>query len=148
MEIDWHPWAPLARNAGDLVLAAVLGGLVGFEREHTGKAAGLRTHMMVALGAALVMVVTRDLGVQPDHQSRVIEGIVTGIGFIGAGTILKLSEPPEVHGLTTAAGIWVTAGVGLAVGAGAWATACFAVIVAWLVLHLAHWIGGPTANHP
>ena len=140
MEIDWSEWETLGRNAFELVVAAILGGLVGFEREHTGKAAGLRTHMLVAVGAALSMIVPREMGIDANSQSRVIEGIVSGVGFLGAGAILKLSTPPEIHGLTTAAGIWVTAAIGLAVGAGAWPTALVAVLVAWLVLAAVRWL--------
>ena len=89
-----------------LLLAALCGGMLGFERERAGKEAGLRTHMLVALGAAFFVLIPQQAGVTPGDMSRVLQGIITGIGFIGAGTILKLSEREEVRGLTTAAGIW------------------------------------------
>ena len=99
-----------------LVLAAVLGGLIGAEREYRGKVAGTRTHLLVALGAALMMLVSRyGFGGQGD-PSRVAAQIVSGIGFIGAGAIMV--DRHSVHGLTTAAGIWVAAGIGMATAAG------------------------------
>ena len=99
-----------------LVLAAVLGGLIGAEREYRGKVAGTRTHLLVALGAALMMLVSRyGFGGQGD-PSRVAAQIVSGIGFIGAGAIMV--DRQSVHGLTTAAGIWVAAGIGMATAAG------------------------------
>ena len=99
-----------------LVLAAVLGGLIGAEREYRGKVAGTRTHLLVALGAALMMLVSRyGFGGQGD-PSRVAAQIVSGIGVIGAGAIMV--DRHSVHGLTTAAGIWVAAGIGMATAAG------------------------------
>ena len=113
-----------------LVLAAVLGGLIGAEREYRGKVAGTRTHLLVALGAALMMLVSRyGFGGQGD-PSRVAAQIVSGIGFIGAGAIMV--DRHSVHGLTTAAGIWVAAGIGMATAAGlyvlALATAALSLI--------------------
>ena len=101
-----------------LILAALLGGLLGAERQRAGKAAGLRTHMLVALGAAVFVLFPTEAGMGMADLSRVIQGVATGIGFIGAGTILKRTDPEEIQGLTTAANIWLTAAVGLAVGAG------------------------------
>jgi putative Mg2+ transporter-C (MgtC) family protein len=101
-----------------LLLAAILGGLLGAERERAGKAAGLRTHMLVALGAAVFVLFPAEAGMGMADLSRVIQGVATGIGFIGAGTILKRKDQEEIQGLTTAANIWLTAAVGLAVGAG------------------------------
>ena len=99
-----------------LVIAAVLGGLIGAEREYRGKVAGTRTHLLVALGAALMMLVSRyGFGGQGD-PGRVAAQIVSGIGFIGAGAIMV--DRQSVHGLTTAAGIWVAAGIGMATAAG------------------------------
>ena len=99
-----------------LVLAAVQGGLIGAEREYRGKVAGTRTHLLVALGSALMMLVSRSgFGGQGD-PSRVAAQIVSGIGFIGAGAIMV--DRHSVHGLTTAAGIWVAAGIGMATAAG------------------------------
>jgi putative Mg2+ transporter-C (MgtC) family protein len=101
-----------------LILAALLGGLLGAERQRAGKAAGLRTHMLVALGAAVFVLFPTEAGMGMADLSRVIQGVATGIGFIGAGTILKRTDTEEIQGLTTAANIWLTAAVGLAVGAG------------------------------
>src|SRR5689334_2394549 len=96
-----------------LVVACILGGVIGFEREYEHKRAGMRTHILVALGSALFTLVTAELGLD---SSRVLQGIAAGIGFLGAGTIFKLTEHMEVKGLTTAACIWVTAALGAAVG--------------------------------
>jgi len=119
-----------------LLLAALCGGLLGFERERAGKEAGLRTHMLVALGAAFFVLIPQQAGVTPGDMSRVLQGIITGIGFIGAGTILKLSEREEVRGLTTAAGIWLTAAVGIAAGMGREASALLGTTLALMVLSL------------
>ncbi|TLX57542.1 MgtC/SapB family protein [Stutzerimonas nosocomialis] len=119
-----------------LTFAAVLGGLVGYERERKGKAAGLRTHMLVSLGSALFVLTALQGGVPRDDVSRIIQGIVTGIGFLGAGTILKGSTIQEVQGLTTAAGIWLTAAIGVAAGLGNEATAVFSTLLALAVFIL------------
>lgn len=115
-----------------LVMAALLGGILGFEREHKGKAAGVRTHMLVALGAALFVLVPQMSGSQADAMSRVIQGVVAGIGFLGAGTILKNTDGDESHvkGLTTAAGLWMTAAIGVAAGLGREATAVLSTVLA------------------
>ena len=115
-----------------LVMAALLGGILGFEREHKGKAAGVRTHMLVALGAALFVLVPQMSGSQADAMSRVIQGVVAGIGFLGAGTILKNNDGDEGHvkGLTTAAGLWMTAAIGVAAGLGREATAVLSTVLA------------------
>jgi putative Mg2+ transporter-C (MgtC) family protein len=101
-----------------LATAAVLGGLIGAEREWVGKAAGLRTHMLVSLGAALFVLAPAEGGLAEGDTSRIIQGIAAGIGFIGAGTILKRADRDEIQGLTTAATIWLTAAVGVAVAVG------------------------------
>ena len=105
-----------------VLMAAILGGLLGFERELHHKAAGLRTHIVVAVGAAVFVMVALESGSTSADLSRVIQGVATGIGFVGAGTILKPDDREEdVKGITTAAGIWLTAAVGMAVGTGhAW----------------------------
>jgi putative Mg2+ transporter-C (MgtC) family protein len=110
--------AQLVRVSVRLVFAATLGGLLGIEREREGKAAGLRTHMLVALGSALFALAPLESGMPLQDLSRVIQGIATGIGFIGAGTILKLTDQQQIKGLTTAASIWLTAAVGMGVGSG------------------------------
>jgi putative Mg2+ transporter-C (MgtC) family protein len=108
----------IARVTIRLVTAAVLGGLLGYEREAMGKAAGLRTHMLVALGAAVFALVPMEVGMSGGDIGRVIQGIATGVGFLGAGTILKRTDQQEITGLTTAASIWMTAAIGLSVGIG------------------------------
>lgn len=112
-----------------LVAAVLLGAIVGWERERMGKAAGLRTHMLVSLGTALFVVACENSGMSSDGLSRVIQGLTTGIGFIGGGAILKLASEREIHGLTTAAGIWMTAAIGVTVGLGAIGLALIATIV-------------------
>ena len=114
-----------------LIAATLLGALVGFQRERAGKPAGLRTHILVSVGTAVVVLACAGSGMSMEGQSRVIQGIVTGIGFIGAGSILKVSEEKDIRGLTTAAGLWLTATVGVAAGLG---TIGIAVIVALLAL--------------
>jgi putative Mg2+ transporter-C (MgtC) family protein len=120
--------------------AALLGAIVGIEREQAGKPAGLRTHMLVSLGTAVVVIACQDTGMSLDGLSRVIQGIVTGIGFIGAGTILKLNEQREIQGLTTAAGLWMTAAIGVAVGLGILGVAVIGTLVTVLILVLEHFI--------
>jgi putative Mg2+ transporter-C (MgtC) family protein len=117
-------------------MAAVLGGILGFEREHKGKAAGVRTHMLVALGAALFVLVPQMSGSQADAMSRVMQGVIAGIGFLGAGTILKNNEGDEGHvkGLTTAAGLWMTAAIGVSAGLGREATAVLSTLLALAIL--------------
>ena len=99
-----------------LALAGVLGGLIGAEREYRGKVAGTRTHLLVALGAALMLLVSKFGFDGVGDPGRVAAQIVSGIGFIGAGAIMV--DRHSVHGLTTAAGIWVSAGIGMATAAG------------------------------
>jgi putative Mg2+ transporter-C (MgtC) family protein len=115
-----------------LVVAAALGGLIGVERQLSGHWAGLRTHMMVALGAALFVVVGERLG--PADATRVIQGVAAGIGFLGAGTILKLRDRLEVVGLTTASSIWLAAAVGTAAGLAMYTFAVAAVVLSLIVL--------------
>lgn len=117
-----------------LGVAALLGGLLGWEREHAGKAAGVRTHMLVAMGAALFVLVAQQAGIAPADNSRVLQGIIAGVGFLGAGTILKGDAESQVKGLTTAAGIWLTAAIGVAAGLGREATAVLSTVLALLVL--------------
>ena len=117
-----------------LLLAAVLGGLLGIEREQHGKDAGVRTHMLVAMGAALFVLVAQQAGIAPADNSRVLQGVIAGIGFLGAGTILKGDAEGQVKGLTTAAGIWLTAAIGVAAGLGREATAVLSTVLALVVL--------------
>ena len=117
-----------------LGLAALLGGLLGWQREVEGKDAGLRTHMLVSLGAALFVLVPAEAGRGPDELSRVVQGIVSGIGFLGAGAVLKMGHEGRIHGLTTAATIWATAAVGMSAGLGREGTAILATTFIILVL--------------
>jgi putative Mg2+ transporter-C (MgtC) family protein len=144
MELVWQELSSgldSTRHAAQIVLrmvAAVLFGfLVGMQREKAGKPAGVRTHMLVSLGTAVVVLACAGIGMQFDAQSRVIQGIVTGIGFIGAGSILKLNEERDIQGLTTAAGLWMTAAIGIACGIGAVGLALVASALTFGVLALA-----------
>ena len=124
----------LARVIIRLLAAMLLGAIVGLERESTGKPAGLRTHMLVALGSALFVIVPLELGMSLAEVARIAQGVATGIGFIGAGAILKLSEEREIQGLTTAAALWVTAAVGMTVGLGGLGIGALSVMLAWVIL--------------
>lgn len=119
-----------------LLLAVMLGGILGMEREHHGKAAGIRTHMLVATGAALFIYIPQHAGISESEMSRVIQGVITGIGFLCAGTIFKSEENKEVSGLTTAAGIWFTAAIGIAVGLGRELTAITCTLFAFGILNI------------
>jgi len=101
-----------------LLAALAVGTAIGLQRELTHKTAGLRTHMLVALGTAVFVVGAAEAGMQAESLTRIIQGIATGIGFLGGGAILKLTDKREVHGLTTAAGIWMTAAASAAAGLG------------------------------
>src|SRR5437588_10056356 len=126
--------AVIARLVVRLLIAALLGGLLGFEREEKAKPAGLRTHMLVALGAALFVIVAEQYGMSAGDLSRVIQGILTGIGFIGAGAILKMTDQGQVRVLTTAASIWMATAVGLAAGLGKEASAVLGTVLALVIL--------------
>ncbi|RIX73478.1 MgtC/SapB family protein [Acidovorax cavernicola] len=129
--------AQLTRISVRLLLAAVLGFLLGFEREQHGKAAGVRTHMLVAIGSALFVLIPQQSGILPADMSRVIQGLVAGVGFLCAGTILKQGkDESHVQGLTTAAGLWMTAAIGMACGLGREATAVLSALLALAVLSL------------
>jgi putative Mg2+ transporter-C (MgtC) family protein len=131
--------AHIERTTIRLLVAAVLGGLVGFEREEHNKSAGLRTQMLVALGCALLVIIPAEAGATLEHMTRVIQGIAAGIGFLGAGAILKQEAAHRITGLTTAATIWITAALGTAVGLGLLVPAVITVILAWLILYVVGW---------
>ena len=129
-----------------VIAAVLLGGFLGIERERTGKPAGFRTHMLVCLGTAVLVLACTEAKMSVEGLSRVVQGIVTGIGFVGAGSILKLSEQREIKGLTTAAGLWVTAVIGVSVGLGALGLAVIGTVVALLVLGLEHMVDSRIAR--
>ncbi len=101
-----------------LLTATVLGGMLGLERERKGRAAGLKTHILVSIGSALFVMAPLLSGISPGDVTRVMQGIVSGIGFLGAGAIIKLERDERIEGLTTAAGIWMVSAVGMAAGMG------------------------------
>lgn len=130
---------PLSTNVWILIirllLAAVLGGLVGFERGLHGRAAGLRTHMLVSIGAALTAIVgisisvsMQAIGVNSD-AARISAQVISGIGFLGAGTILLKKGNSQITGLTTAAGLWATAALGIAIGCGLYLVGIAAAVI-------------------
>lgn len=128
-------WEILLRVA----LAAVFGGIIGFDRRVRNKPAGVRTHMLVAMGSALVvgvsvLVVEETAGAANADAVRVAAGVITGVGFLGAGAIMR--TPDGVRGLTTAAGIWVTAAIGIALGFGYYGVAAGSTVLAITVISL------------
>lgn len=133
--------AAFTRVTVRLLFASILGGLLGFNREHHGKSAGLRTHVLVAMGACVYTMTPQMAGADPDAMTRAVQGLVVGIGFLGAGAIIKGDRPGEVNGLTTAAGIWTTAAIGMTAGYGREVTAilttAFAMIALAVVPHVA-----------
>lgn len=125
-----------------LLMAIILGGIVGYERQSRNKSAGLRTHILVSLGSCLVMIVSLNVslnffftyGLTNADPERIAAQVVSGIGFLGAGTIFANKNGLNVVGLTTAASLWVVAAIGLASGAGYWITACATTIFVYLIL--------------
>jgi len=117
-----------------LVLAALLGGILGYERERKARSAGVRTHMLVAVGSALFVLGPLQSGMHISDMSRVIQGIVQGVGFLGAGAIIIRTANLKVEGLTTAANIWATAGIGVVVGLGLEATAVLSTFIVLMIL--------------
>lgn len=131
---DLSDMAQVTQVVVRLLVAAALGGALGFEREAQGKAAGVRTHMLVAIGAALFVLIPQQAGLSGSDITRVVQGLVAGIGFLGAGTIVKGDSTHDVKGLTTAAGIWLTAAVGVCAGLGRESTAILSTALALAVL--------------
>ena len=123
-----------------LLVACLLGGLIGLERLWDGKAAKVRTQMLVSMGAALFTLVPLEGGMTIHDLSRIIQGVATGVGFLGAGTILKSSDTHKVEGLTSAASVWLTAAAGMAVGAGWLWPAILAVTMAVCILSGVRWL--------
>jgi len=139
-----------------LFVALIVGGIVGFQRELTHKPAGLRTHMLLSLGIALILVTAEESGMSKSDLSRVVQGLVTGVGFLGGGAILKLTAEHEIHGLTTAAGLWLTAAAGAAAGLGRLGLAIVGVCLGVFVLsafvslekRLGHHVSPDAADRP
>ena len=116
-----------------IILAVVFGTAIGLEREVRGKAAGLRTNVLICLGAAVFTIISKRMGVEHnDSLTRIVAQIVTGVGFLGAGAIIQ--DRAGVHGLTTAATIWLVASIGMACGAGFHGLAVLSALMAVLVL--------------
>jgi putative Mg2+ transporter-C (MgtC) family protein len=122
-------WTELFR----IILATILGGIIGLEREFHGKPAGLRTNLLICLGAAVFTLISKQMveGTN-DSLTRIVAQIVTGVGFLGAGAIIQ--DRGGIHGLTTAATIWLVASIGIACGAGLYSLAILTTIIAIFVL--------------
>jgi putative Mg2+ transporter-C (MgtC) family protein len=131
---EFHDSTHLGRVLLRLTIAAILGGVIGFERSRDGRSAGLRTHMLVALGAAIFALAGTSKEMTHDDLSRIIQGIVAGVGFLGAGNIIKIAEQHKVEGLTTAASMWVTAAAGMSVGAGWYWPSIVGTFLVWMIL--------------
>lgn len=114
-----------------IIIATLLGGIIGIEREEMKKPAGLRTHMLVSMGACLFVLSSKAFSIDP---ARIAAGIVTGIGFIGAGCIIAHGD--KVVGVSTAASLWVTAGIGLLVGIGEFIIPATATLITIFILHV------------
>ncbi|HKI33833.1 MAG TPA: MgtC/SapB family protein [Gemmataceae bacterium] len=146
----WHDVGPFVRVVVRLLAAALLGGILGVERQYEHKSAGMRTHMLVAMGAALFTAAPLVNGVAAEHVTRIIQGVAAGIGFVGGGTILKMTDQHEVRGLTTAANIWLAAAVGVAAGAGwlfpAFVGTVLALVVLYVLGHVERWCGMPRGH--
>ena len=128
-----------AEFIGRLILAAIVGGVIGYERQAHNKSAGLRTHILVSVGSCLIMILSIQIyaavqGLTNADPARLAAQVVSGIGFLGAGSIIK--EGPTVNGLTTAASLWVVSGVGLAVGGGYYVVAIATTVLSFLTLTL------------
>jgi putative Mg2+ transporter-C (MgtC) family protein len=128
---DASQWARIVIR---LLAATVFGALIGIQRERVGKAAGVRTHILVMLGTTVFVLSGSIFGMSSEGLSRVIQGIITGIGFIGAGSILKLDKERNILGLTTSAGIWMTAAIGVTIGLGSLGLALLATIITLIIL--------------
>ncbi len=127
-----------------LSMAAILGGVIGYEREAKGKSAGLRTHILVGLGSAMFVVIPLQAGVLMTDISRVFQGLMAGIGFLGAGAIVHGDKGNR--GLTTAASIWLTAAIGASAGMGRESSAVLGTILTIIVLSLVRKASGRNNN--
>ena len=146
----WFTPEEFARVAVRLGTALIVGAVAGIDRERLGKAAGLRTHMLVALGAATFALTAELAGLTGSGLATVIQGVAVGVGFLGGGAILKSTDDKEIHGLTTAAGIWMTAAAGITAGLGHTGLALLATGLAWIILAVlsmaARAAGAPGSN--
>lgn len=139
MPVDWSKGASIAEVTVRLLIAMVVGGLIGFDRERQDKPAGLRTHMLVSLGAATFTMLGFEVGAHLSPRTgegfdptRVLQGVVGGIGFLGAGAIIKSGG--HVSGVTTAASVWVAGALGAAAGVGAYVLAGISTLMAFAIL--------------
>jgi putative Mg2+ transporter-C (MgtC) family protein len=144
---DLPPTSTLVRFGSRMLSAVVMGAIVGIEREQSRRAAGLRTHMLVALGATVFTLVPVEAGALAADLANVVKGIAAGVGFLGAGAILKLAADREIQGLTTAASIWLTAAVGMAIGAGYMWLALGAIILSLATLILGRFDSNKTPGN-
>jgi putative Mg2+ transporter-C (MgtC) family protein len=126
-----------------LCFAVLIGAIIGLERQLKNKPAGLRTHMLVSLGSSVFTLITIQTGgveLSADSLSRVVQGIAAGVGFLGAGEILRessqSSKSSEIHGLTSAAAIWVSAALGISAGCGLWQLGLMGTILTVIILHI------------
>lgn len=146
-------WASIVREFSDvpdlstltlitvrLVLAAILGGVLGYERKLKARSAGVRTHMLVAVGAALFVIGPLQSGMPIEDMSRVLQGVVQGVGFLGAGAIIVRKAQDQVVGLTTAASIWATAGIGVLAGLGLETRAILSTLIVLVILSIVPWL--------
>jgi putative Mg2+ transporter-C (MgtC) family protein len=126
----------------------VLGSIIGLNREHAGENAGWRTHILVTIAAAAFVMAMKESGALAGDLSHIVQGVATGVGFLGAGVILRLTDSVRVKGLTTAASIWLSAAVGCAIGVGRIWLPVVATIFGWVTLALLralehHVVGSP-----
>ena len=127
-------------STASVLVAALLGGLLGYEREQHGKSAGVRTHMLVAIGAALFVLIPQQAGASTADLTRVLQGLIAGVGFLGAGAIILGNKQVETRGLTTAASIWITAALGILYGIGFYFPALISTAAVLGTLALFRWI--------
>lgn len=139
MEVDWSKGASTIEVVARLLVAILIGGLIGWDREKSDKPAGLRTHMLVALGSASFTLLGFEVGAHLSPKSgegfdptRVLQGVIGGIGFLGAGSIIQ--NHGQVSGLTTAASVWVAGALGAASGVGAYVLAGVTTVLAFVIL--------------
>jgi putative Mg2+ transporter-C (MgtC) family protein len=130
----WPTTHILLVSVARLGLAALLGAVIGFQRERVHSVAGLRTHMLVSMGAAFFVLAAIQAGASAADVSRVIQGLTAGVGFLGAGAILKMGDKGQVHGLTTAASIWLIAAIGTGAGLGHLWLPLLGAAFGWLIL--------------